>query len=116
MVVLLLAFATLKLTLGIFLPILVTFLIAAFLDGPLRFLSRKFPLKRTIAAIPVIIFFFGAAGLLFTFPGIRVLALSTGIFAGLPGLCASTLEPASWSLSNGWGSGSPPWIRRPRQR
>lgn len=97
-VVLFLAFIALKFTLGVFLPFLAAFLIAALLDRPIRYLCRKFPLKRSLVAIPIIILFFGAAGLLFTVLGIRVLALITSFFAGLPDFYNATLEPAMLQL------------------
>ena len=97
-VVLLLIFLALKFALPILMPIAAAFIIAAMLNKPICYLACKMHYKRLFPALMITILFYLAAGILFSFLGIRVFTLAKDIFMQLPQTYVEVIEPALVSL------------------
>lgn len=93
-VVIFLVVLGLKYVLPLLLPFVVAFLIAALLNRPIDFFSKKLNGKRVFPAIVLTLLFYVAAAALFSFLGIRVFMFVWETVRALPQLYRNTLEPA----------------------
>ncbi len=93
-VVVLLLMIGLKYILPVVLPFVAAFFIAALLNRPIVYLSKKLKGRRVLPAVCLTLLFYVLAGALFSFLGIRVLMFVWETVRTLPQLYRNTLEPA----------------------
>ena len=78
----------------------IAFLIAYFLNSPIKKLQNKLKCRRAIPAILFTILFYLIAGLLITMIGVRLVSLAKDIVLALPGFYESTILPTLTLLFN----------------
>ena len=91
-------FLLLKYGLTYIMPFLIGFGIAWILRKPIRFLADKCRIKQSIAAVLLVIVFYGAAGTLLSLLGIRIVTACMDLFAAIPGWYTKDIQPALMDL------------------
>ncbi len=86
-------YVVLKYGIGLIFPFLVGFLIAFLLKRPIRFLSKKLHMKRSFAAVILVILFYGIIGGIITLIGIRLFVAIRDFIFALPQLYTQEIQP-----------------------
>ncbi|MBQ2766071.1 MAG: sporulation integral membrane protein YtvI [Clostridia bacterium] len=91
-------YIALKYALGIVMPFIIGFFIAAVLNPAVRFLSKKFRLKRRPTSVLILLLFYATIGMILTFAVVKLTVL-IGDFSGrLPEIYSDNIEPALVSI------------------
>lgn len=78
---------------GVFMPFIIAFVVASAMRPLARFVSRKLPIKQSVASVICVLLFFLLIGVLLVLLGVRGVNAAGGMFARLPSFYAQTVEP-----------------------
>lgn len=92
-IIVVIAVVLLKFALPLLAPFVTGFLIAYFLKGPIRFLSRKGRIPWKIAAVLLVLIFYVTVGTLVTLLGIRAFSYVSSLVGSLPSLYTTYANP-----------------------
>ncbi|MBQ8510437.1 MAG: sporulation integral membrane protein YtvI [Clostridia bacterium] len=87
-----------KYAIFVVMPFLIGFLIAASLNPLLRYLGKRYDMKRKPAGILLLLLFYATIGMLLTILVVRVVVMIGEFSSELPGIYADTIEPALGKL------------------
>ena len=74
-------------------PFVAAFVIAYLLDRPIRFLSKRFHVKRRVMAILLVLIFYATVGMLITLGSVKLLTRIGAMMAGFPTFYSRQIEP-----------------------
>ena len=83
-----------KYAIFIVMPFLLGFAAAALVNPPVRFLAKKFELKRRPTGILILLIFYATIGMLITVLVVRLVVAAGELSSSLPGIYSSRVEPA----------------------
>lgn len=100
-IILLIIFVIIKFGLSMLTPFVVAFLIAYFLKGPIRFLSKKLHINRKVTAIVLVLLFYSTIGLLLVLLGIKAYSAANTLIEKLPDIYSAHVEPVLMGIFAG---------------
>ncbi len=86
-------YVVLKYGISLIAPFLFAFIVAFILKRPIAFFSRKLHMKRTFAAILLVILFYVSLGAIISFIGVRIFIAARDFIFALPGLYTGEIQP-----------------------
>ncbi len=89
-----LIYCTLKFAVPVILPFIIGFAVAFILNKPIRKISAKLNMKRTIVGIVMLLLFYAVVGLVLFFAGRQLIDYIRGIIGNLPDIYYNDIEPA----------------------
>ncbi len=92
-------YAVLRYAVFVVMPFLIGFFIAATLSPIVRYLTKKYSLKRKPAAILILLIFYATVGMFITVLTVRLTSWGGGISSRLPQIYSETVEPLFESAS-----------------
>lgn len=92
-IIALIIYLLVKYCLPVWVPFVIGAVIAAVLNRPVNFISRKTKIKRPYVCVVVILLFFAALAMLFALLGAQVVQAVSSFAASLPSLLTDTVQP-----------------------
>ena len=93
LIILFIAYVTVKYALGMISPFIFAFIIAYVLKKPANFISSKLKLPRKPIALLLVLIFYGTIGILISLLGIKIITTLADVFSKFPTIYEDQLQP-----------------------